>query len=182
METILRIPASEYDHHRGTIDSPISIVQYGDYQCPYSAHLAPDLDRLFEEYTGIICHTYRHFPQVGIHEFSEISALAAEAAAKQDMFWQMHQLLYANSENLSFEMMRLLARSLRLDMNDFEMDMKSFDFFEKIKNDYRGGVESGLVTTPTLFINSVLYEGSSSYLPLKEAIEIAIGNYRSAWF
>lgn len=181
MENVLSIPANEFDHHRGTIDSPVTIVQYGDYECPYSSALAPDLDNLMEEYRGILCHVYRHFPQTGIHENSEVAALAAEAAGEQGKFWKMHKVLYENSEDLSPDLIRLLARKIPLDMNEFEMDMKLFELYDKIKNDHQGGVETGITSTPTLFINGILFEGSSNYWPLKEAIEEALSNYRSAW-
>ena len=182
MENALNIPANEFDHHRGDISSQVMLVQYGDYECPYSAALAGDIDQLMNEFQGILCHVYRHFPQSGIHEFSEIAALAAEAADQQDKFWTLHGLLFENSEELSGDMIRLLARKSGLDMEVFEADMHRFDLFDKVKEDHANAVEAGIKSTPTLFINGVLYQDSSSYWPLKEAIELAHNNFRSAWY
>lgn len=181
MENILTIPANEFDHHRGEIDSPVVLVQYGDYECPYSATLAGDLDLLFQEYHGILCHVYRHFPQTRIHEYSELAALAAEAAAEQDKFWEMHTLLFQNSEDLSGDLIRMLARKIQLDIDQFENDISRFELLDKIYDDYANAAEAGVSATPTVFINGVVFQGSSSYWPLKEAIELANNNFRSAW-
>lgn len=182
MENILTIPANEFDHHRGDIHSPVVLVQYGDYECPYSSALAGDIDLLFEEYRGILCHVYRHFPQTGIHEYSEFAALAAEAASEQDKFWQMHSLLFQNTEDLSEDLIIMLARKSQLDMNQFENDISRFELLDKIHEDYANAAEAGVSATPTVFINGILFQGSSSYWPLKEAIELANSNFRSAWY
>lgn len=182
MENALTIPANEFDHHRGDINSHVVLVQYGDYECPYSASLAGDIDQLMNEYQGILCHVYRHFPQSGIHEFSEIAALTAEAADQQGKFWELHKLLFENSDDLSGDLIRMLARRTGMDMETFENDMHRFDLFDKVKDDYANAVEAGIKSTPTLFLNGVLYQDSSSYWPLKEAIELANNNFRSAWF
>lgn len=180
MESVLRIPANEFDHHRGNLNSEVVLIQYGDYECPYSALLAKDMDLLIKEFQGSLCHVYRHFPQTGIHEYSEVAALAAEAAGEQNKFWELHTLLFENSEDISGDLIRLLARKSGLDMSQFEDDMHRFDLFDKVRNDHKNAVEAGIRSTPTVYINGVLYQDSSSYWPLKEAIELANNNYRSA--
>lgn len=180
MESVLRIPANSFDHHRGEITSEVVLIQYGDYECPYSSLLAKDMDILMQEFKGRLCHIYRHFPQTGIHEFSEIAALASEAAGEQNKFWELHSLLFDNSEELSSDLIRLLARKAGLNMDQFENDMHRFDLFDKIRSDYKNAAEAGIKSTPTVYINGVLYQDSSSYWPLKESIELANNNYRSA--
>lgn len=180
MENGLSVPANEMDHYRGDLHSEVVLVQYGDYQCPYSSLLARDIDQLMDEYKGVLCHVYRHYPQSGIHELAEITALASEAAAEQDAFWNLHQLLFHNTEDLSPDLIRMLVRKAGLDMNQFESDMRRFDLFDKVRTDVRNGMEAGIRATPTLFINGMMYNDSSSYWPLKEAIELASGNSRSA--
>jgi protein-disulfide isomerase len=177
MESVMRLPANEFDHHRGPLSAEVVLIQYGDYECPYSALLARDLDLLKEEFRDSLCHVYRHFP-----EFSEIAALASEAAGEQNKFWEVHGLLFENSEDLSADLIRLVVRKAGLDMNQFENDMQRFDLYDKVRNDYKNAVEAGIKSTPTVYLNGVLYQDSYSYWPLKEAIELAKNNFRSATF
>lgn len=182
MENTLKVPAHEMDHRKGSRDFPLILVQYGDYECPYSAALEPGIQKLLIEFKKSLCYVYRHFPLRGIHPMSTEAAMAAEAAGRQDKFWEMHELLFQNSDDLSHDLIQLLARKLNLNIHDFYIDMENADLMEKVERDHQSGMESGVTSTPTLFINGYLYQGSSSYLPLKEALNLALNNNQSSFY
>jgi protein-disulfide isomerase len=177
MGTKLRMPAYEMDHHLGPLKAPVTLVEYGDFECPYCGVVESVILQLIKEYRSDICFVYRHFPLSGIHPDAEIAALASEAAGKQDQFWEMHHKLFENQENISKDNIFNFARDLNLDMEQFEYDLQSYDIMEKVQNDVRSAKESGVESTPTFFINGIRFEESSSYWPLREAIE---GHLRGA--
>lgn len=167
----LRMPPNQLDHHLGPLNAPVLLVEYGDFECPYCAVAISVVTQLIKEYKTDICYVYRHFPLKGIHPDAEIAAYAAESAGKQDKFWEMLNLLFENQEHLSNEIVFVLARQIGLDMGQFTHDIQSYEVAEKVHNDARSGHESGVEHTPTFFINGVLFEGSTNYWPLREAIE-----------
>lgn len=180
MRDRLRIPVNENDHHKNSLRAPVILLQYGDFECPYSAVASTVIDRLMQEYRSDVCFAFRHFPLNGIHASSELASVAAEAAAEQDKFWDMHNLLFAGQENLSRKTIYMLAKKIRLDMDRFQIDMDRYDLLERVRSDHNGGVQSEVQSTPTIFINGHHFEGSSSYWPLREAIEIELGSRDSA--
>jgi protein-disulfide isomerase len=181
MGTTLKLPANEMDHHLGPITAPVTLVEYGDFECPYCGVAESVVKQLIKEYRSDICFVYRHFPLSGIHPDAEIAALASEAAGKQDRFWDMHHQLFENQEKISKDTILNLAHLLNLDMEQYVYDLKSYEFMEKVQNDIRSGRESGVESTPTFFINGNKFEGSTSYWPLREAIEGYLSGADSAY-
>lgn len=167
---MLRILPHNSDHHLGPLRAPISIVEYADYQCPYSAFLAPDIERLINELGTNLCYVHRHFPLKTIHPHTELAALASEAANRQHQFWSMHHLLYQYSAALSPGLIENLAIKLNLDMTLFKEDMGSYELKDKIRQQLQEGIDNGITSTPTLFINYRRYDGSSSYNSIKEVL------------
>jgi protein-disulfide isomerase len=167
----LKKSLDESDHFLGPLNAQISIVEYGDYECPYTMSFHSDVIKLLKEFEGLISYAYRHFPLKGIHEHSHLAARAAEAASIQGKFWEMHSILMVYSDELNFDFINLLARKIGLSMTEFEDDMLSSEVYEKVDQDIISGHYSGVESTPSLFINGVLYEGSSSLGPIREILE-----------
>lgn len=167
----LKIPPDEFDHHQGSLWSPIILVEYGDFECPYCALAEPTLERIKDEFADDMCFVYRHFPLIEIHPHAELAALATEAADQQSRFWQMHDLLFENQELLSSDMIISLAETLGLNMRQFQDDMQREDLLARVWRDFNGGVRSGVNGTPTLFLNNSRFESAPSYDLLKAEIE-----------
>jgi protein-disulfide isomerase len=174
MGTLLNKTINENDHYQGNLNAPVGLVEYGDFECPYSGVAARVIDQLLAEYDSNLCFAFRHFPLAGIHPEAEFAALSSEAAAEQNHFWEMHKLLFENQEHLSKNLIELLARKLRLDMDKFLHDMQRNELLEKVRSQHQSGKESGVEATPVIYINGQKYEGSSTYWPLREAIELEL--------
>lgn len=149
------------DHHLGSMSSSIMIVQYADFQCPFCAEAALVLDQILRSYRDV-CLVFRHFPLTNTHPQAGIAAMAAEAAGKQDRFWEMHHSLLAHQNELEPESVFQLARDLKIDMRRFLNDIEDDELLERVQSDFRAGMENGVDGTPTIFINGVLFEGDIS--------------------
>lgn len=171
MSYTLKVPANKNDHYLGDLRSPVMLVEYGDYECPYCARLAPVIDRLMKEYAGEICYVYRHFPLTDIHTHAALAALGAEAAGKQGLFWEMHRKLYKNSGNLSTEKIIGFADELQLDRERFLRDLDNEEFIEHIRQDLSSGDHSGAEGTPAFFINGIRYDAENNYESLRAEID-----------
>lgn len=136
----------------GSETAPVTIIEFSDFQCPYCSRSAPRLENLLEKYQGQIQIVYRHYP-LPSHENAINAALAAECAGEQDNFWQMHDLLFDNQENLDLMSLNEYGQELGLDMGQFEVCMSSEQFITKINQDIADGQEYGVQGTPTFFIN-----------------------------
>ena len=163
----LAIPVSAHDHLLGRVDAPLTLVQYGDFQCPHCARAFPVVLEIANELKDSLALAFRHFPLHDIHPFAQRTAEAAEAAASQGQFWAMARLLYENQDRLDEEGLIRCARKADLSSKRFRKEMASGVHAPRIRADYLGGVRSGVKGTPTFFINGKLYEGgqdSSSFI------------------
>jgi len=145
-------PVTPQDHIRGPRHAPL-IVVYGDYECPFCAALELRLREL------PVRVAFRHFPVRGSHPRAFPAACAAEAAARQDAFWPMHDALFADQGRLEDPHLWARAERLGLDLARFDSDRRGEAVAERIKADFRGGVRAGVPTTPTLFHDGVLHAG-----------------------
>jgi protein-disulfide isomerase len=166
----LKIPASKNDHIQGSLDAPIVLVQYGDYQCPYCRMAYPVIKKIQKQMGDGLAFVYRNFPLSQVHPFAVIAAEAAEAASLQDNFWQMHDLLYDKQPELSPELIAELVKELHLDLAKFKKDATSEKVLNRIKEDFMNGVRSGVNGTPCFFINGERYNGAPTFEELKGAI------------
>jgi len=156
------------DHLRGSSSSPL-IVEYGDYECPYSRLAYRQIQRV-ERQTSIR-FAFRHFPLTTIHPHALAAAAAAEAAHRQLRFWDMHDLLFHRQKALDDDDLRAYASELGLDVERFDTDRGSDDLGARIARDVESGRTSGEVNgTPTLFIDGVVYRGSYEADDLLEAL------------
>lgn len=144
------------DHVRGAQDARL-ILEYGDYECPYSRQAYREIQRV-EAQLGVR-FAFRHFPLTEVHPHALAASLAAEAAAAQDRFWEMHDTLFHRQKALEDDDLRRYADELGLDLVRFDRDRAGEAALERVERDYRSGLESGQVLgTPTLFIDGVVHE------------------------
>jgi protein-disulfide isomerase len=156
----LVIPVSKDDHIAGAETAPVTLVEYGDYQCSYCA-AAYGIIQMAQAQLGLLLRfVFRNFPLTEMHPQAELAAEAAEAAAAQGKFWKMHDALYENQPILSAELIEALAQELGLDIERFESDLASGRFRERVKRDVTGGIRSKVEGTPTFFINGERYDGN----------------------
>jgi protein-disulfide isomerase len=155
----LLVPVGPDDHIQGAETAPLTLVEYGDYQCPYCAAAHVNVRLVQDQLGPRLRFVFRNFPLTQVHPLAELAAEAAEAAGSQGKFWEMHDALYENQPALSPELIAALAQGLGLDMERFNEDLASGRFGERVKRDFMGGVRSGVAGTPTFFINGERYEG-----------------------
>lgn len=166
----LALPVTDRDHRRGPDDAPVTIVFYGDFECPFCARAAGLLAVLRDEFGDDLREVYRHYPIIRTHEHAQLAAEASEAAAAQDQFWPFHDQLIAHHDALSPERIEALAADLGLDLTQFREQLEAHTFAERVRADFRSGVKSGVEGTPALFINEERYDGRLRLDSLREAV------------
>jgi protein-disulfide isomerase len=139
------------DHARGALDTPTVLTIFGDYECPVSRRLWRVLGEL--RLSHVFREAFRHFPLTGVHPHAVVAAQAAEAAADQDMFWNMHDRLFEHQDALEIPDLAAYASDLGLDVERFAEDLAYETFAEAVRAHQRSGVSSGVVTTPAVFVN-----------------------------
>ena len=158
------------DHLRGVPGGPV-IVEYGDYQCPYSRQAFRELERVARRSGEAIRIAFRHFPLTQIHPHALAAAAAAEAAGLQDRFWEMHVLLFHRQNALADEDLRRYAAKLELDVTRFDHDRTASVALARVQRDVRSGRATGEVAgTPTLFVDGLVHRGSYKAGALLEAL------------
>ena len=158
------------DHVRGSLTGRL-IVEFGDYECPYSRQAFRAIERVEAELGPEVRFAFRHFPLTGIHPHALAAAAAAEAAAVQGRFWDMHELLFHRQKALGDADLRRYATDLELDIALFDQDRDSAGVLERIRRDVDTGIASGEVQgTPTLFIDGAVHRGSYDTAALLEAL------------
>jgi len=155
--------------YRGTDGAKVVVVEFSDFQCPYCAQAQPAIEGLLREYQGRIKLVYRHYPLL-IHENAFIAAEAAECAADEGKFWELHDIMYANQQTLDEAGLKKLASQAGLDEVAFATCLKSGRKAEKINADMADGRVFGVRATPTFYIGSQMFEGAP-YDKMREAIE-----------
>ncbi|RZL50143.1 MAG: DsbA family protein [Pedobacter sp.] len=161
------------DHIEGGEKAKIEIVEFGDYQCPHCGAAYPIVKEILDTFGNQIKFVFRNFPLSESHQYAEAAALAAEAAALQHKFWEMHDAIYERQSHLSEEFLKTLAKELDLDLEQFDADMGSDSVKEKVESDFESGIRSGVNGTPTFFVNGERFDGGAMdlYQMLKESTE-----------
>jgi protein-disulfide isomerase len=152
-------PVSDRDHARGPPTAPITIVEYGDYECPSCLNAVPIIREVRRLLGDQLRFVFRHFPQSSIHPHASVAAEAAEAAAEQGKFWEMHEALFGHQNELAEIDLSHLALSLGLEIYKFETSLGRQQHYPQILADFDSGVRSGVNKTPTLFMNGRRYDG-----------------------
>ena len=169
----LAIPVTEKDHAQGSADAPVTLLEYGDYECPYCGKAYPVVKRIQQRMGDRLRFVFRNFPLNTLHEHAGVAAQAAEAAAAQGKFWEMHDMLYEHQEELANADLRHYALNIGLEIYRFNADVDGEKFAKKVRDDFRGGIRSGVNGTPTFFINDVRYNGEHTLEAMLPALENA---------
>jgi protein-disulfide isomerase len=169
----LVIPVGEDDHIQGSLNAPAVLVEYGDYQCQHCAAAHPMVKLLQQRFGAYLCFVFRNMPMTRAHPHAQLAAEAAEAAGAQGKFWEMHDALYENQPDLGSELIDRQAQALGLDIDQFQEDLATNRFHDKVRRDFMGGVRSGVNGTPTFFINGERYDSEMDEEELAFALEQA---------
>ena len=156
----LNPPAGAQDHAEGSADAPVTLVEYGDYQCPYCGNAYPIVKRMQKLMGAKMRFVFRNFPLAEMHPFAMAAAEVAEAAALQGKFWQMHDRLYENQDALDPAGLKSHVLHLHLDLGKIEDAVRDGTVVARIKADFNGGVRSGVNGTPSFFINGQRFDGN----------------------
>ena len=170
----LSVPVTPTDHAIGSSHARVTVVEYGDFECPNCKQAAPAVKLLLAEFKDRVRFVYRHFPQEGVHPHALAAAEAAECAGGQGKFWPMHDLLFENQHALKSHHLREYALQLELDMARFTAEMKDTVYLQRIREQEQSGLKSGVRATPTFFLNGKILDVSYGVDPLFEAVKKAM--------
>ncbi len=176
----LSLPVSERDHIQGNPKAPLTLVEYGDYECPYCGAAYPVVKQVQDRLRDQLRFVFRNFPLSQIHHHAQSAAEAAEAAGGQGTFWEMHDTLYEHQDALDYLDLVQYAADLGLDMSKFELDMTAHAYAERVREDFLSGVRSGVNGTPTFFINGRRHDGNYDFTGLLAALQEALEQERGA--
>lgn len=167
------LPILPTDHVRGRADAPLTLFEFGDYECPPCKTAYFDILKLEQEYGENFRFAFRHYPYARVHPHAELAAQAAEAAGAQGKFWEMHDLLFRDQSRLKLHDLVGHASSLALDVPRFEHELKSEIYLDQVRSDFRSGVQNGVFSTPSIFINGIRLNSDAGYGNLKLALDQA---------
>ena len=173
-EPRLTLPvADDRDHVQGPANAAVTLLEYGDYECPFCGAAYPIVKHVQETMGERLRFVFRNFPITTAHPHAEQAAEAAEAAAAQGQFWPMHDLLYENQRHLETDDLIAYASRLGLDVPRFQRELADHVHAARVREDFMSGVRSGVNGTPTFYIDGERYEGSYDAEPLLDALKQA---------
>ncbi|MGB7103279.1 MAG: DsbA family protein [Acidimicrobiales bacterium] len=167
----LSIPVGPEDHSAGPVDAPLTLVEYGDYQCPYCGQAFPIVERLRKNFADAMRFIFRNLPLADMHPHAEAAAEVAEAVALQGKFWEIHDTLYENQGDLSEAALRRYIEEVGADVQQATKDIAGGGPEKRVEEDFEGAIRSGANGTPTFFVNGVRYDGSWQYEPFAEYLK-----------
>jgi protein-disulfide isomerase len=171
----LSVPVNPSDHNLGPSHAPVTLVEYGDFECPNCKQAAPAVKLLLQRFPGRVRLVWRNFPLEEVHPHALQAALAAEVAAGQGKFWPMHDLLFDNQRHLKPPQLRGYAERLELDMVRYDADMADTAYLQRVREDIESGRASGVRATPTFYVNGVIQDVSAGLQSLFERVEAQLG-------
>jgi protein-disulfide isomerase len=163
----------ERDHIRGPLDASVTLVEYGDFQCPYCGMAEPIVRELLRGFATDVRYVWRHLPLTDVHANAQLAAEAAEAASDQGAFWEMHDLLLAHQDDLEPADLVDYAEQLGLDVERFESTLRQHDTTVRVAEDVDSADLSGVSGTPTFFINGRRHYGAYDIETLSAAVRAA---------
>jgi protein-disulfide isomerase len=169
----LAVAVTDTDHSLGPADAAVTVVEYGDYECPDCLNAVPIMTALREHFGNRLRIVFRHFPISSIHPGASAAAIAAEAAAAQGRFWEMHEALFRRQRELFNVDLTHLALRLDIELYKFEQDRESAEAARRLREDLDSGTASGVRGTPTFFINGCRFRGTVNLPTLQAAIDAA---------
>jgi len=175
----VRLPAAAdslrpEDHTRGVAGAPVVLIEYGDFQCPTCKQAAPVVDMLLERHGSEILFVFRHYPLEQIHPQALLAAQAAESAAAQGRFWDMHRLLFENQQQLHGPDLERYAAQIGLDADRFRSDLRTHAHESRVRADIALGQQSRVRSTPGFFINGRVQDVSFGMQSLHDAVLAAL--------
>ena len=170
----LAVPVGTQDHSQGSADALVTLVQYGDYECPYTRQSTTGVRAIQQQLGTQLRFVFRNFPLTEIHPHTLHSAEAAEAADAQGKFWEMHDYIFHHQHTLEDADLMHFAETVGLDITQFEQDMTQQHQLRRIEADVESGERSGVQGTPTFYINGVRHDESWEQAALLAAIEKAM--------
>jgi protein-disulfide isomerase len=173
----LTVPVGAADHTLGPDHAPVTIVEYGDFECPSCKQAAPAVKLLLERFAEKVRFVYRHLPLLDVHPHAMGAAQAAECAGAQGKFWEMHDLLFAHQDHLKVKQLHGYAEQLGLDMALFTAEMDDEVYLQRIREHINSGLESGVRGTPGFFVNGTIQDVSFGILALFDAVEAALRHH-----
>lgn len=171
---ILADPVNHTDHFLGPASAKVTIVEYGDFECPSCGQAYPAVQLLLKHFEARVRLVFRHFPLREVHPYAELAAEAAEAAGAQQKFWQMHNLLFEHQLHLKANSLRQYAGKVELDLERYDHDMRDHIYLQRVQEHIDSGIRSGVRATPTFFVNDVMHDISFGLQPLQTAIDAAL--------
>ena len=171
---VLTLPVGPRDHAQGPERAPVTLVEYGDYECPYCGQAYPIVKAIQKALGARLRFVFRNFPLSEMHPNAENAAEAAEAAGSQGKFWEMHDAIFEHQRMLQPSHLVALAAKLGLDSEQVAADLKSHVHAPRVKEDFMSGVRSGVNGTPTFFVNGVRYDDSWDQETLLATLEAVI--------
>ena len=178
-EAVLTSPVNEgRDHIEGRADAPLTLVEYGDYECPYCGAAYPIIKEVQARMGDQLRFVFRNFPISTSHPHAEHAAEAAEAASAQSRFWPMHDLLYENQQRLGDQDLHAYAERLGLDLERFDHELAEHVHAGRVHDDFLTGVRSGVNGTPSFYINGARHDGSFDIETLLTALQRATASER----
>lgn len=156
----LRLPVADRDHREGPATAPLTLVEYGDYECPYCGQAYPIVKQVQAAMGNQLQFVFRNFPLTTAHPHAQQAAEAAESAAAQGKFWEMHDAIYEHQHDLTTAGLLRIGESVGLDVATLKHDLETSAFEDRVYEDFMSGVRSGVNGTPTFFVNGVRYDGS----------------------
>ena len=162
------------DHIHGPNTAPVTLVEYGDFECPDCGIAYPTVAKLMERMGDKLRFVYRYYPLVESHPHAEHAAEIAEAAAAQGKFWEMYNALYQNQRHLGDANLMEYAKSIGLDIDNVEREMNNSTYTKRVEEDLESGDQSGVEGTPTFYINGVYYDGAYNVDSFQAALEQAM--------
>ncbi len=166
------------DHVRGPADAPVTVLEYGDYECPFCRGAARDVGRMLDSHPGLIRFVFRNFPIPQLHPHAEQAAEAAEAAAAQGRFWNMYELLLTPSSSLELASLLDYAARLGLDLGRFRDEVTGNAYAARIERDVTEGIRNGVNATPKFYVNGERIDGKVPLEGLVAAVQTALPSSR----
>jgi protein-disulfide isomerase len=167
----LAVPVNHGDHFLGLTSAKVTVVEYGDFECPSCGQAYPAVNILLKHFGDRMRFVFRHFPLREVHPHAELAAEAAEAAGAQNKFWHMHNLLFEHQLHLNARSVRQYAAEAELDLERYDYEMKDHVYLQRIQEQVSGGTRSGVRATPAFFVNGMVQDVSFGFQQLQTAIE-----------
>lgn len=171
----LTIPDVGRDHIKGSPDAPLTLLEYGDYECPFCGQVQPVVREILRRLRDNLCFAFRHFPLTNVHPHSEHAAEAAEAAGAQGNFWDMHEMLFDNQDALEDVDLAEYAAELGLDEGRLLRELQAHSYAGRVREDFKSGVRAGVNGTPTFFIDGKRYDGARGLEEMLAALKQEAG-------